>query len=362
MNVGQQPYEIRIAPELLARAGRYLSDVLPSKKICVVTDETVAKLYLVKLMKDLEGAGFTCTPPVILPPGEETKNFVQLQAILDKCLSFKLDRKSTILALGGGVVGDIAGFAASILLRGVPFVQIPTTLLAQVDSSVGGKTAINSPHGKNLIGTFYQPKLVLIDTETLKTLPLREIKSGYAEVLKYALIDRPAFFDWLDKNGMQVMSGEGQGRAYAVTTCCQAKAALVAADEKEQKDVRALLNLGHTFGHALEVLGGYDGRILHGEAVGLGMDMAFALSCRLKLCPEKDLARLKAHMATMGLMTKLPFKVTAAEMLARMQGDKKNQGGQITLILAKGIGKAFVAKNVDERELTAFLEGYLNGL
>jgi 3-dehydroquinate synthase len=307
-------------------------------------------------MKAFEAAGFVCTPPIILPPGEETKNFAQLQYIIDKALSYKVDRKSAFVALGGGVIGDITGFAASILLRGIPFVQVPTTLLAQVDSSVGGKTAINTKQGKNLVGSFYQPRLVLIDTDTLKTLPEREMKAGYAEVLKYALINDPGFFKWLEQEGGKVLSGDGAALTQAIQTSCVAKAKIVAADEREQNDIRALLNLGHTFGHALESLYNYDGRLLHGEAVGIGVKMAFNFSEALGLCPGPEAQQVARHLTNKGLMDKPPAKVTAAEMIEKMRGDKKASGGKMTLVLLKGIGKAFVAKDVEEGRLKDFLQ------
>ncbi len=350
-------YDITIGAGILKDAGARLKPLLPSKKCCVVTDEQVAKLYLIDFMHALEAAGFTPMPPVILPAGEETKNFEQLQHIVEKALSYKLDRKSTLIALGGGVIGDITGFAASITMRGIPFVQVPTTLLAQVDSSVGGKTAINTKLGKNLVGAFYQPRHVLIDTETLKTLPERESKAGYAEIVKYGLINDAKFFDWLDANGTAVLAGEPAALTEAVRASCQSKADIVAADETETKDIRALLNLGHTFGHALEAIGGYDGRLLHGEAVGIGTLLAFRFSAMLELCPAADVARVEAHFSKLGLITRAPFKADAATVLEKMRGDKKAEDGKLTLILARGIGKAFVARDVDAGVLKTFLDG-----
>ncbi len=356
VNLDAKPYDIMIGQGLLTEAGSLLSSALASKKICVVTDETISKLYLMKLMKSLEMGGLTACPPIILPPGESTKNFQQLQFIVEKCLSYKLDRKSTLIALGGGVVGDITGFAASMLMRGINFVQIPTTLLAQVDSSVGGKTAINTTAGKNLVGSFYHPKLVLIDTDALKTLPPRELKAGYAEVLKYALINDPAFFNWLEENGAGLLAGDAEKQKYAIDVSCSAKARIVEEDETEQKDIRALLNFGHTFGHALEALGGYDGRLLHGEAVGIGMLLGFEFSCQAGHCAAADVERVRKHLIKAGLMTTPPFAVTAQELLQNMQGDKKNQDGKVTLILAREIGQAFVAHRVSEFDLAAFLK------
>ncbi|MDE2336428.1 MAG: 3-dehydroquinate synthase, partial [Alphaproteobacteria bacterium] len=265
-------------------------------------------------------------------------------------------RSATIVALGGGVVGDIAGFAAAIFMRGAGFAQIPTTLLAQVDSSVGGKTGINTAAGKNLAGAFHQPKIVLIDTGVLKTLPPRELKAGYAEILKYALIGDPDFFAWLEQNGAALLDGDAAAQEYAIGKSCRAKAAIVVADEDERKDIRALLNLGHSFGHALEALGGYDGRILHGEAVGTGCLLAFEFSRDRGLCPAEDVERLRGHMQKAGLMTEPPFKAAAEDMFARMQSDKKNRDGRTTLVLARGIGRAFVAGDIVAADVLAFLK------
>ncbi len=356
VSLGARAYDIVIGQGILSQAGAHLSPLLASKKLCVVTDETVAKLYLVKFMKALEEAGLNTCPPIILPAGESTKSFKQLQYIIDKSLSYKLDRKSTLVALGGGVIGDITGFAAAILMRGVGFVQIPTTLLSQVDSSVGGKTGINTAGGKNLVGAFYHPKLVLADTDVLKTLPERELKAGYAEILKYALVNNPAFFDWLELNGKALLDGNAALQKYAIDASCRAKTALVEADEDEQKDIRALLNLGHSFGHALETLGGYDGRLLHGEAVGIGTLLAYEFSLQRGLCPSGDVERLRQHFLKTDMITEPPFAVSAQDMLARMQSDKKNRDGQITLILSRGIGKAFVAPHISETDLLAFLQ------
>lgn len=349
-------YNITIGAGVLKTAGARLKPLLASRKICIVTDAQVAKIHLIDTMKALEAAGFTPAPPIILPAGEETKSFDHLQYIIEKCLSYKLDRKSTLIALGGGVVGDITGFAAAMLLRGVPFVQIPTTLLAQVDSSVGGKTAINTKHGKDLVGAFYQPKAVLIDTETLTTLPERERRAGYAEIVKYALINDAAFFDWLEANGKAVLAGDVAALSEAVRVSCQSKADIVAADETETKDIRALLNLGHTFGHALEAIGKFDGRLLHGEAVGIGIKLAFDFSVALGLCPAEDAGKVARHLKNLELMTKAPFTAGADEVLEKMRGDKKAEDGKLTLILARGIGRSFVARDVDAAALAAFLQ------
>jgi len=262
-----------------------------------------------------------------------------------------------VVALGGGVIGDLAGFAAAVLLRGVRFVQVPTTLLAQVDSSVGGKTAIDTAHGKNLVGAFHQPRLVLADTGVLDTLPRRELLAGYAEVLKYALLGDPGFFDWLEANGRKVIAGDAGARAHAIVTSCAAKAEIVAADEREA-GARALLNLGHTFGHALEAETGYDGSLLHGEAVAIGMVLAFALSERLGLCPSADTARVRRHMADVGLPTGLPGGRAwdAGRLLDHMTRDKKARDGRATFVLVRGIGRAYVEPEVDPAEVRALLE------
>ncbi len=348
-------YDIIIGSGILAQLATYLPSVLTSKKICVVTDETVAKIHLVKFMTALEKAGFTACPPIILPAGETSKNFQALQHIVDKCLSYKLDRQSALIALGGGVVGDVTGFAASMLMRGIKFVQIPTTLLSQVDSSVGGKTGINTEYGKNLIGAFYHPRIVLIDTDSLKTLPSHELKAGYAEILKYALINNASFFEWLQQNGKELLEGDSERQSYAIETSCRAKADIVTKDPLENNGIRALLNFGHSFGHALEALGNYDGKILHGEAVGIGSLLAFEFSHELGLCAAEDVETLRLHLKATALMSEPPFPITGQSLLDRMRNDKKNTDGRITLILTKGIGQAFLAKDIDETRLADFL-------
>jgi 3-dehydroquinate synthase len=282
---------------------------------------------------------------------------------MNDLLDTRPDRRTTLVALGGGVVGDLTGFAASVLLRGVDFIQVPTTLLAQVDSSVGGKTGINTRHGKNLVGTFYQPRLVLADTDVLDTLPRRELLAGYAEVAKYGLIDDPDFFAWCEANGAAVLSGDAAKRTYAIEQSCLAKARIVAADERETTDLRALLNLGHTFGHALEAETGFGSDLLHGESVGTGMAMAFDLSARLGLCPAADAERVRRHLGSVGL----PMRLRAiggdnrrtwdsSRLIDHMRGDKKAADGKLTFILARGIGKAFVSREVDEKVLRGLLD------
>lgn len=350
-------YDIIIESGLLAAAGKILSSAMTAKRFCIVTDAHIAALpHMLTLIKSMETAGLSVVAPIVLPAGEGTKDFHHLQYIIDNALERGLDRHAAFIALGGGVIGDITGFAAAILMRGVPFVQIPTTLLAQVDSAVGGKTAINTARGKNLVGAFYQPRAVLIDTDVLQTLPIREMKAGYAEVLKYALINKPAFFEWLQENADAILAGDAAAQAEAIAISCTAKAEIVADDEREEKDIRALLNLGHTFAHALEQLGGFDGRLLHGEAVGIGLYWAAAFSAVQGFCDAGDAEKVKAHLDAAGMMTKPPFAVAAADVLEAMRGDKKNRDGKMTLILMKGIGRAFVARDADEAAVLSFLQ------
>ena len=350
-------YDIIIESGVLNAAGNILSSVMQAKRFCIVTDAHIAALpHMLTLIKSMETAGLSVTAPIVLPAGEGTKDFHHLQYIIDNALDRGLDRHAALIALGGGVIGDITGFAAAVLMRGIPFVQIPTTLLAQVDSAVGGKTAINTARGKNLVGAFYQPRAVLIDTDVLQTLPAREMKAGYAEVLKYALINKPAFFDWLEDHAEAILSGDAAAQAEAIAISCNAKAEIVADDEREEKDIRALLNLGHTFAHALEKLGGFDGRLLHGEAVGIGLYWAAAFSAQQGLCAAEDVAKIKAHLDKAGMMTAPPFAVAAAAVLEAMRGDKKNRDGKMTLILMKGIGRSFVSRDADEAAVLSFLK------
>lgn len=343
-------YPIHIAANLLADAGTHIAAVTPAKRLFIVTDETVAPLYLAKLEESLAKSGFTADS-LILPPGETTKSFTQLQTVLDFLLTAKAERTTPLIALGGGVIGDLTGFAAAIFRRGMPFIQIPTTLLSQVDSAVGGKTGINVPEGKNLIGAFHQPLCVLSDLTSLTTLEERQLKAGYAEVVKYGLIDDPAFFAWLEENGDALLENTENAlpfREKAVRTSCAAKARIVAEDEKETTGKRALLNLGHSFGHAFEAAAGY-GTLLHGEAVALGMVMAFDLSVRLGLCPREDADRVKAHLSVSGLPVSLKeagLPDDPARYADLMSHDKKVQDGRLTFILARGIGKAFTSADV----------------
>lgn len=352
VNLGARSYDIIIGRGLIARAGDFIAPILKQKRVFVVTDSHVATHYLKPLVSALGQHGIK-TDHVIVPAGEASKNFGHLSRVLDAMLSAKCERKTMIVALGGGVVGDLAGFAASILLRGVDFIQIPTTLLSQVDSSVGGKTGINTLAGKNLVGSFHQPRLVLADTDTLATLPQREVLAGYAEVAKYGLINDEPFFAWLEANAataLDLKSNDQTALSHAIATSCRAKAKIVSADEKES-GVRALLNLGHTFGHALEAELGYGDGLLHGEAVAIGMALAFDLSVRLGLCPAADASRVKAHMSNIGLPVSPPKmgvrgKITPDALIAHMALDKKVQDGAITFILARGIGDAFVTTDV----------------
>lgn len=350
-------YDIIIESGVLADAGKHLSSTIAAKRFCIVTDANIAALpHMLTLTKSMETAGLSVTTPIVLPAGEGTKDFHHLQYIIDSALERGLDRHAAFVALGGGVIGDITGFAAAVLMRGIPFVQIPTTLLAQVDSAVGGKTAINTARGKNLVGAFHQPRAVLIDTDVLQTLPAREMKAGYAEVLKYALINKPAFFEWLDEHAPALLAGDATVQNEAIAISCTAKAEIVADDEREEKDIRALLNLGHTFAHALEALGGYDGRLLHGEAVGIGLYWASAFSAAQGLCDAAEAEKVKAHLARAGMLTAPPFDVRADDVLAAMRGDKKAREGKMTLILMKGIGRSFVARDADEAAVLAFLK------
>ncbi|HIJ63447.1 MAG TPA: 3-dehydroquinate synthase [Rhodospirillaceae bacterium] len=355
--LGDRSYDIHVGQGLLAQAGTLMRPVLSSGSVFVVTDENVEPLHLAKLKDSLDAAGLD-HHGVVLPAGEQTKSFAHLEALLDTMLDAGCERHTAVIAFGGGVVGDLAGLAASLLLRGVPLVQIPTTLLSQVDSSVGGKTGINTTQGKNLVGSFYQPRIVLADTDLLETLSPRELRSGYAEVVKYGLIDDPGFFLWLESHGKSLLAGNGRKRKHAVLTSCAAKARVVMADEREHGS-RALLNLGHTFGHALEADSGYGELLTHGEAVSIGMLMAFELSRRLGLCPEEDVARLRRHLGQTGLPTALPERAdmpwNAERLMEHFIRDKKVRDGKAVFVLARGIGKAFLSAEVPEDVLLAML-------
>jgi 3-dehydroquinate synthase len=348
VKLGKRSYDIVIGENLLADAGKRIAKLRPGTAVAIVTDGNVAHHHLATLERSLDAAKISYRS-VLLSAGEGTKNYSSLETVAEAIIQSRIERGDLVIALGGGVIGDLAGFAASVVRRGVDFVQIPTTLLAQVDSSVGGKTGINSPQGKNLIGAFHQPALVLADLSTLDTLPAREFRAGYAEVAKYGLINDAKFFDWLEKNWRGVFAG-GAARAKAVATSCKAKAAIVGRDERESGE-RALLNLGHTFGHALEAATGYSDRLLHGEGVALGMVLAFKLSAKLKFCKPVDITRVVKHLENVSLpvrLSQIPGSLPDSDaLLSLMAQDKKVVRGKLVFILAKGIGKAFIAKNVD---------------
>lgn len=353
VDLGNRSYDILVGPDLITSAGQHLKPLLRRARVAIITDETVAKLHLPALQTSLQAQGIR-HDTMIVPAGEATKRFAELQRVVEWLLEIGIERGDLVIALGGGVIGDLTGFAASIVRRGVAFAQIPTTLLAQVDSSVGGKTGINTAQGKNLVGAFYQPRLVLADTGTLETLPMRELMAGYAEVVKYGLINDQPFFDWLEANLDAIKAGDVAARTYAIVKSCQAKAHIVAMDEHES-NVRALLNLGHTFGHALEAATGFSQKLVHGEGVAVGMALAFDLSAKLGLCSGQDATRLRHHLERAGLPNKL-VDVTgplpdADGLIALMGQDKKVVDGKLTFILARGIGEAFITRDVDPSAL-----------
>ncbi|TMM54460.1 3-dehydroquinate synthase [Sulfitobacter sabulilitoris] len=341
-------YDIHIGPGLLARAGALVGPLLRRPRVAVLTDETVGALHLEGLRAGMAAQGIT-VEALALPPGEATKCWAELERCVGWLLDQRVERGDIVVALGGGVIGDLAGFAAAILRRGVRFVQIPTSLLAQVDSSVGGKTGINTSHGKNLVGAFHQPSLVLADTAVLGTLAPRDFLAGYGEVVKYGLLGDAAFFDWLEAQGPALAAGDPQARVQAVKRSVQMKADIVMRDETEQGD-RALLNLGHTFCHALEAATGYGDRLLHGEGVAIGCALAFEVSARMGLCSQEDPSRVRAHLRTMGMKTDLADiegDLPGAEALLDLMGqDKKVVDGQLRFVLARGIGQAFVTGDV----------------
>jgi len=357
--LGERSYDILVGPDLLADAARHLGPVITRPPVVVVTDRNVAGLHLDTLTSALDGSGIDHRD-IVLDAGEQTKEFATLGRLIDRILDTQPERGSTIIALGGGVIGDIAGVAASLVIRGIDYIQIPTTLLAQVDSSVGGKTAVNTRHGKNLVGSFYQPRFVLADTGLLDTLDGRELRAGYAEVVKYALLGDVAFFDWLVDNGAAVLDGDAEARRHAIVTCCAAKAEIVADDEREFGR-RALLNLGHTFGHALEAECGFGGDLLHGEAVAIGIVLAFDLSAALGLCPAEDAGRVRSHFNDVGLPTGLDAlgkrSWDAATLVGHMGHDKKVRAGRINFVLVRGIGQAFLTDDVGTDDVLRYLKG-----
>ncbi len=356
VDLAQRAYPIHIGRNLLVESGRFLSQYLGTGRVAIITDDRLAELHLSSLLSGLDTANIET---IILPPGEATKSFEVLQNVLDQLLQANFTREDTLIAFGGGVIGDLTGFVASILKRGCQLVQIPTTLLAQVDSSVGGKTAINTKAGKNLVGQFYQPKCVLIDTDVLGTLDRRQMRAGYGEILKYALINDPDFFGWLNVNADAILAHDAVALRTAIATSCIAKAGVVKRDELE-KGERALLNLGHTFAHALEARAGYDGSLLHGEAVSAGLLMAFEYSQELDLCGRQDVEQVRAHLTKhkMPILPDLPIglKADPAALLAFMERDKKNTDTDINLVLTRGIGKAFVHRAADRTSLLNYLQ------
>ncbi len=356
--LGPAGYDVVVGDNLLARAGALLAPVLPQKRAVVVTDATVAPLHLPALLAGLDATGFA-VQQIVVPAGETAKRMEVFADLTDQLLDMGVERRTAVIALGGGVVGDLAGFAAAVTLRGLPFVQVPTTLLAQVDSSVGGKTGINTRHGKNLLGAFHQPRAVLADTATLSSLPARELRAGYAEIAKAGLIGDAAFFDWCEANGGGVVGGERTVQAEAVLRACAFKAQVVGDDEREEKPSggRTLLNLGHTFGHALEAELGF-GTILHGEAVAAGIGLAFRLSASLGLCSPADAERVVGHFAGLGLPAELAMlnrRLSAARLVGHMRRDKKMRDGRLTFVLVHGIGRAFTHSEVPPEAVTDLL-------
>jgi 3-dehydroquinate synthase len=357
VQAASRSYDVLIGSGLLTASAAHIAAYLPRQRTAIITDDTVARLHLPAVAAALRAAniGFET---FVLPSGEAHKSFANLQAMLGFLLDQGIERSDAIVALGGGVIGDMAGMAASLLRRGCPFVQIPTTLLAQVDSSVGGKTAVNMPQGKNLVGVFHQPCLVLADTDVLETLPPRELRAGYAEIVKYGLINDAGFFSWLETHCADVLSQNGDARAEAIATSVRAKAAIVAQDETEQAGVRELLNLGHTFGHALEAATGYSDALLHGEAVAIGMRLAFDFSVRRGDCPAADAQAVRAHLLASGL----PVSVRAltnesgAALMAHMLQDKKMRDGKLPFLLARGIGRTYLARDVARDDVVRFLD------
>ena len=359
--LGARAYDIVIGRGLLATLGARIKALRPGAKTAIVTDATVAKHHLAAAEAALKSAGIESSA-IVVPPGEGSKSYATFETVCEAIIAARIERGDLVVALGGGVIGDLAGFAAASVRRGLDFVQVPTTLLAQVDSSVGGKTGINSRHGKNLVGAFHQPILVIADTALLDTLPKREFRAGYAEIAKFGLLGDAAFFSWLEANWQDIFAGAA-AREHAIAVCCRGKAGIVARDERETGE-RALLNLGHTFGHALEAGAGFSGRLLHGEAVALGTALAFEFSARKGLISEADAARARAHLAAVGLPTYLkdvPGGVPGIDALMDLIAqDKKVKRGKLTFILVRGIGQAFVENDVSAAEVRAFLTDKLN--
>ena len=361
--IANAPYTVSIEPGLLRRAGSFLAEFARDGRLLAITDSNVAAMLLPDFTESLAANGIALDV-YTMPAGEGSKCWAQLEKITDWLLSHHVERGDYILALGGGVVGDITGFAAHVVKRGCHFIQIPTTLLAQVDSSVGGKTAINSRAGKNLVGAFHQPAQVLIDPDVLNTLPRRELGAGFAEVVKYGLIDDSEFFNWCAMHCDAFFAGDPAIRSEAIAHSVAAKARIVAADERETSGIRALLNLGHTFGHALEAETGYGDTLLHGEAVAAGMALAFRYSARLGLCPDEDAERVSVVLRHAALPTTLKeagVDTTGAALVAHMLHDKKREGGTLPFLLARSIGATYLAKNVDLNDVAAFLDAERGG-
>jgi len=352
-------YDVVIGDGLMARAGAHLADVLPQKRAVIITDATVAALHLATLRAGLAETGFELRQ-IVVAPGEASKSLAVFAQVTDALLEEGVERRTAVIALGGGVVGDLAGFAAATVLRGLPFVQIPTTLLAQVDSSVGGKTGINTAFGKNLLGAFHQPRIVLADTDVLGTLPPRELRAGYAEIVKAGLIGDAGFFAWCEANGTALLAGDAAIQAEAVRRACAFKAQVVSGDEREEKAEggRALLNLGHTFAHALEAEYGYTGELLHGEAVSIGLVLAFELSRKLDHCARADADRVRAHLEETGMpnaIGALGRRFSTSRLIANMQRDKKMRDGRLTFVLVRAIGDAFTSREVPPEAVAAVL-------
>ena len=364
INLKENSYDIIIEHGLLSELGALISKKFGKPKTFIVTDSNIAAHWLKQTIESLTAQGMS--PKVLeVPVGERTKSFINLEKIIDQLLESKVDRDSVLIALGGGVIGDLAGFAGAVTLRGIKVIQVPTTLLSQVDSSVGGKTGVNVRQGKNLVGSFHQPSLVAIDTQVLQTLPSRQLFAGYAEVLKYGLIKDRSFFDWLELNGKKVLEGDKLAQQFAIFTSCRIKAEIVEADEKE-KNLRAILNFGHTFGHALEAEAGYDGNLLHGEAVSIGMVLAIELSKNLGYLSGQDAGRAVEYIRNIGLPTNINSIEGSTSwhpdgIIQHMQHDKKVSNGQLRFVLIKGIGEAYLTANVERNDIYRVIEKSLSG-
>jgi 3-dehydroquinate synthase len=362
IDLGERAYDIYIGKGLLFRVADFMPDDLQSRSVFLVADKSVSQ-YATAVSNAMTGQAARVAT-YFVPSGEQSKSFDQLQLLCSWLLDQRISRNSVVVSIGGGVVGDLAGFASSIIMRGVSFVQIPTTLLAQVDSSVGGKTGINAPQGKNLIGSFHQPSVVIADLETLTTLPRRELLAGYAEIVKYGLIENASFFEWLELNGDQVTGLAPHALAHAIETSIKSKAEIVEADEHETTGRRALLNFGHTFGHALEAAAGYDGRLLHGEAVSIGMCMAMDLSSRISLCPKNDYLRLTAHLEKTGLPTRVTdiqpaLEASAYDLVQKMRLDKKAVNGAMRFVVSNGIGQAEIRDDIADNMVLEIVQDSL---